>query len=95
MRPEDILFAIDGAIGQCAVGKQLAEAMGQSALPIEGVYTSLMVLRALVEAEAEVPAAPDVTGECPHPADRVKRTDVGAGNWFLTCAACNSIIEQS
>jgi hypothetical protein len=89
----DLLFALDGVIGQCAIAKLAAEGLGQSSLPIESVYASLMVLRMLIESDAQ--ATPAESGPCKHPADRVKRTVVGGGNYYLMCQACNEIVEQS
>lgn len=85
-----ILFAIDGAIAQCAVAKQLCEAQGQSTLPIEGVYASIMTLRALVDTDEA-----EGGDECPHPAESQEKQLLGGGHFVTTCHRCNDIIDQA
>lgn len=96
MKPEDLLFALDGILGQCATAKQAYLAEGASVVPIDSIFAATAMLRMVVENAAEkmMSASPD-DGKCYHPADQVKRTIVGGGNWILTCLGCNEIIEQS
>lgn len=93
MQQGDLLFYLDGILGQVAIGKHYYESQGMTSLPLDGVAASVMTLRELVEAQG--PTVNDETGECTHPDGAIKKTLVGGGNYVLVCGACQEIVEQS
>lgn len=95
MNAEDMVFVLDGVLGQVEMARAYYEQRGLPTLPLDSMAASLLTARALAQTEAEADAAPVQDGPCQHPADMVKKQLVGGGNYFLMCQLCNEMIEQS
>lgn len=92
---DDILFALDGLYGQIAIAKSYYEGQNVTTLPLDSMAAALATLRAALDDRTEVADPVDPDGPCPHPEQSQEKHDVGAGNWYIICHACEDIIAQS